>query len=410
MAHLRVRNLVDQIRRVGRIVQGGQAQRTARKALAEPGQGDAGSGAGVFVPDTGPTGRQDRGGRHVVLRPEGTAGVIRYVASAGQEAQNARLYYIGPMFRCERPQAGRKRQFHQLGIELIGAPDPRMDAEVIDLQRAILDAWGISDVQFQLNTRGQIEERAEVTAKLRGLLEPHLGDLCEDCGRRYESNVLRVLDCKNPNCGSIVAGLPPITDLMNDESRAYFDQVETDLQMLGVEVERNPMLVRGLDYYVHTVWEVTSSALGAQDAIAGGGRYQIDLGGRTVEGVGFALGLERVLAVMQASGDSALSTLTRSPRVWLISQCPPAYDINFKLAAKLRRDGVVCLLPAGRKSMKAQMKAANRDNADYVVILGESELEKNACLLRNMADGTQEELLLDKLPEVLAALPPVGTP
>lgn len=340
---------------------------------------------------------EDRGGRPLAVRPEGTAGVMRYVASLGQEAQDARLYYIGPMFRCERPQAGRRRQFHQLGAEMIGPPCAAADAEALALQVHLLSAWGLKDFAISINTRGLPEDRAAVQAGLAGALAPHVERLCEDCRRRMQANILRVLDCKNETCRAIVAGLPPVTSFMAPESRAYLDEVLRMLQVLGIAVRVNPALVRGLDYYVHTVWEISHPALGAQDAIAGGGRYRIALGDRAVEGVGFAIGLERALTAVQH--DVPPAPAARRQLVWMVSLGGPAFEENFRLAQTLRLRGIPCGMDTGRRSMKAQMRAADRAGASFVVLRGDSEVEKGTFMLKDMAAGSQVELAMPELLE-----------
>ena len=341
---------------------------------------------------------EDRGGRQVALRPEGTAPVMRYVAAGGQDTQDARLYYLGPMFRCERPQAGRKRQFHQLGVEAIGAPCPATDVEVIALQLHLLKEWGLDGCRLLLNTRGQPEEREQVAQGLRESLRPHLGDLCEDCVNRFEANVLRVLDCKKESCQAVVDRVPPATAFMSTESSAYFSEVKRLLDRLEIPYEEAPRLVRGLDYYAHTVWEITHSALGAQDALAGGGRYRMELGGRTVEGTGFAMGLERVLAALQESVGEAAAV---APDLWLVSMGEEAFDENLVLMQGLRLRGVCCAMDLSMRSMKAQMRAANRSGASRVVIRGEQEIEAGIFILKDMENGTQEEL---EMPELLERL------
>ncbi len=345
---------------------------------------------------------EDRGGRNLTLRPEGTAGVIRYVAGQGQDAQEARLYYIGPMFRSERPQAGRRRQFHQLGVEAIGAPCPAADAEAIALQAHLLGAWGLDEFRMEVNTRGLPEDRARVADGLRDALKTKRAELCEDCHRRYEENPLRILDCKKTECRDVVAGLPPVTSFMSVEARDYLRDVLQILKRLEIPVTENPRLVRGLDYYVHTVWEVTHVGLGAQDALSGGGRYALTLGNKTVEGVGFAMGLERVIAALTGQGMDPKS-LAERPDVWLVSQGASAFDENLVLMQTLRMRGVSCGMDLQGRSMKAQMRAANRADSRYVIIRGEHEMEEGTFQLKNMEDGVQEEL---DMPDLIQRLTP----
>ncbi len=349
---------------------------------------------------------EDRGGRKVALRPEGTAGVMRYVAARGQEAQDARLFYCGPMFRCERPQAGRRRQFHQLGVEAIGAANPASDAECIAMHAHLLKAWGLERFEIQVNTRGLPDDRAAVQTQLRALLEPHRGALCADCVRRLEANVLRVLDCKNPDCRAILARLPPLTDLMSPAARAYLDEVLRLLALFEIPVRVHPGLVRGLDYYLHTVWEITHPSLGAQDAIAGGGRYALAFGSRDVEGVGFAVGLERAVAALAA--ERGAEPEARKPMVWLVAQGDRAREEGFRLLQSLRWRGIPAQMCMDARSLKAQFRAADRAAAAWVIVRGDVEMEKGTFLLKELATGVQTELDMPELIERLSPLQDVA--
>ncbi|MFH0954413.1 MAG: histidine--tRNA ligase [Verrucomicrobiota bacterium] len=350
---------------------------------------------------------EDRGGRSLTLRPEGTAGVIRYLAGLGPEALESRLYYLGPMFRAERPQAGRRRQFHQVGVEALGPANPAADVEVIALQQHLFAAWGIHDCQFEINTRGESEDLKAVADGLKKAVQPHLAGLCEDCRRRFDTNVLRILDCKKEACGKIAAGLPPVTDFMSEPSRKYLEDVLRLLKLLDIKVRVNPRLVRGLDYYVHTVWEIKHSALGAQDALSGGGRYRVDMGGKILEGVGFAIGLERVIAVLEQLKTAPPRAEPR-PLVWIVSLGDKAFEENLKLAQTLRMSGVRCGLDLGKGSIKSQMRAANRAGAAQAVIRGDTEMAKGVLLLKSMKDGAQEELELPDLVQRLISAARAG--
>ena len=332
----------------------------------------------------------------LAMRPEGTAGTIRHLAGRGEEGLNARVFYIAPMFRYERPQAGRKRQFHQIGVEATGEPNPLADAECIALQQHLLSAWGLTGSEIQISTRGMPSDRETVADGLRKALQPHLHALCEDCQRRIDENVLRVIDCKNEGCGRVVDQIPSALEFMSEESRTYLDRVISALKTMGIEVKINPRLVRGLDYYVHTVWEITHDALGAQNAIAGGGRYEIALGRKAIPGVGFAMGLERVITALEACGITA-GQFAPVGGVWLVSLGEAALVENMKLARELRARGVRCGMDLDAKSMKAQMRKASRCGAETVIIRGDEELGKGTALVKDMKEGSQEERNLEDL-------------
>jgi histidyl-tRNA synthetase len=344
----------------------------------------------------------DRGDRHIALRPEGTAGVMRYVAGQGQEAADARLYYIGPMFRAENVQAGRYRQFSQLGVEMIGPPNPMADVEVMDLQRSLLQAWGIEGASFEINTRGMPEDMDAVRTGLKQQLEIRIGELCGDCQRRFESNILRVLDCKVPSCKAIVNELPPMTDFMSEASRDYLVEVEKGLKQLNLDCRINPLLVRGLDYYANTVWEITSGALGAQNALAGGGRYRIGLGSKNIEGAGFGIGLNRIFMVLAEQFPDLRERFAR-PMVMVIGQNEEIFRQNMILVQRLRDQGIPAVMELTVRSMKAQFKAANRKAVSHVIVRGEAEVDAGTCQLKNMADGNQQEIGIDSLASHLLA-------
>jgi histidyl-tRNA synthetase len=343
---------------------------------------------------------EDRGGRKLALRPEGTAGAIRYVASGGEETANARIFYMGPMFRCERPQAGRKRQFHQIGVEAVGAPNPLADAEVIALQVHLLAAWGLKGARIKINSRGLPEDQKRISEEMKRMLADYRTDLCEDCQRRIDQNVLRVIDCKNQACQQIVRLLPEMRSFMSSESQQYVNTVIETLGRLEIDVEYDRNLVRGLDYYVHTVWEVVHSGLGAQNALAGGGRYRIQLDGKAVDGVGFAMGVERVIASLEATGVTA-EQFAPPPPVFIVSLGEAALNENLLFLQTLRQRGVACEMELSARKVQAQMRRANKCGAQQVVIRGDSELEKGIFVLKNMADGTQREV---ELPELMPLL------
>jgi len=347
---------------------------------------------------------EDRGGRKFALRPEGTAGAIRYVASGGEETANARIFYMGPMFRCERPQAGRKRQFHQIGVEAVGAPNPLADAEVIALQLHLLKAWGLEGAKIRLNTIGLPEDRAAVLEGLREAIRPRLSELPEEAQQRFETNVLRLLDSKDEAVKKVIADVPPVLEFMSAGSRAYLNTVVETLRKLEIDVSIDSSLVRGLDYYVHTVWEIVHSGLGAQNALAGGGRYRIDVGGRSIDGVGFAMGVERVIASLEATGITA-AQFAPPPPVFIVSLGEAALNENLLLLQTLRQRGVACEMELAPRKVQAQMRRADKAGARMVIIRGDTELEKGTFVLKKMADGSQSEV---ELPELMNLLTETG--
>jgi histidyl-tRNA synthetase len=343
---------------------------------------------------------EDRGGRKLSLRPEGTAGAVRYIASGAEETANARVFYMGPMFRCERPQAGRKRQFHQIGVEAVGAPNPRADAEVIALQLHLLSAWGLEGAKIRLNTIGLPEDRAAVLEGLREAIRPRLSELPEEAQERFETNVLRLLDSKDEVVQAVIADVPPVIEFMSADSRAYLDTVIETLRSLEIDVEIDPSLVRGLDYYVHTVWEVVHGGLGAQNALSGGGRYRVQVGNKTIDGVGFAMGVERMIAALESTGITA-DQFAPKPAVFIVSLGEAALKENMLLAQMLRQRGIACEMELADRKVKAQMKRANKSGAEQVIIRGDTELENGIFVIKDMKEGTQQEVELPDLIKVL---------
>ncbi len=334
---------------------------------------------------------EDRGGRSLTLRPEGTAGVMR--ALSGTEAMNGveqRVFYMGPMFRGERPSAGRRRQFHQIGVENAGRVAPELDAENIAMLAQFLNEAGAGGFELLINTRGVKEDRGPAEAALREHFSAHIDGMCEDCRNRLERNVWRILDCKQECCRKFVDTAPDAASLFGQASQDYFKRVCDMLATWEVPFKVEPRLVRGLDYYVHTVFELTHTALGGQNAIAGGGRYELTVPGfnKPVQGVGFAAGMERLLMVREAAGRMAPPAAT--PDIFLLSLGERALAYNGKLAGELRLGGVSAALEYEPKSMKSQMRSADRLKAKQVLIVGDSELDSGAAVLKNMNDGTQK--------------------
>lgn len=342
--------------------------------------------------------KSDAGDIHVgelSLRPEGTASVVRsYIENGLDRKENiSKFFYIGPMFRGERPQKGRLRQFHQIGVEVIGpgASHPYLDAEVIALNVGLLKAFGLKDFELKINTLGSPEDKKSFSKSLRKLLDPKISKLCPDCQKRFERNVFRILDCKNKTCREIVDSLKIGDSYLSEESRSYFAQVKEALDGLGVKYRVCHDLVRGLDYYTHTVFEITGSSLGSQDALSAGGRYNhlvAQLGGPEVPATGFALGIERTLLAM---GKSQESTVT-SPSAYIVGLDERSFKKGFEILNILRSMDIPSDMSFRISSMKSQMRLADKTGARCVIILGESELEKECVSLKDMETGDQEEI------------------
>ncbi len=344
----------------------------------------------------------DRGGRSLTLRPEGTAGVMRSLLNTDvMNGVEQRVYYYGPMFRGERPAAGRKRQFHQIGVENVGRIAPELDAESIAMLMHFLEKIGITGAQLRINTRGIMADREPAGELLRKYFAQHVDGMCPDCKVRYEKNLWRILDCKQSACREIVANAPDYVSAYSAESQEYFANVLKALDALNIEYVVDRELVRGLDYYVHTVFEITHTGLGAQNAIAGGGRYELFLPGnnRPVQGVGFAAGMERLLMTQDALGVS--DSGEESAPIFLVSLGSAARLENLKLAGALRHANIPVALEVEDKSMKAQMRSANRYNSQTVVIRGEDELTSGIAIVKDMATGEQKEVAVGDLEKLL---------
>jgi len=345
---------------------------------------------------------EDRGGRSLTLRPEGTAGVMR--AMLGTDVMNGneqRIYYIGPMFRGEKPAAGRKRQFHQIGVENIGRVSPRLDAESIVMLIAYLEKIGINDSELLINTRGTISDRKPAEQALKEYFSKYIDSMCDDCKVRLENNVWRILDCKRHNCQAPINDSPDPTSFFSEESKEYFKQVIKILDSLNIKYQIDNRLVRGLDYYVHTVFEITHSGLGAQNAIAGGGRYELFLPNskKPVIGVGYALGMERLIMAREHF-NVPLKNNSIKP-VFLIGLGDAPIIRNMLLAEKLRKKYIPVISEIENKSMKAQMRTANRVSANYAIISGDDEINKNTFICKNMETSEQNEFLEIELIEFL---------
>lgn len=348
---------------------------------------------------------EDRSGHSLTLRAEGTAPTIRaYLENnlRGQDLERlVKLFYIGPIFRYDRPQAGRYRQHHQCGLEAIGSQNPAVDAEIIDLALSFMGELGIRDVTLKLNSVGCPVCRPTIESNLRAYLQPHLEQLCGLCQTRYETNLLRVLDCKNPHCQELVTDddvTAATTAMICDECREHFEQVQAHLSVLGIAFRLDPRLVRGLDYYTKTAFEFVAEGIGAQSSIGGGGRYDglvEQCGGPATPGVGIGMGLERLLLVREALG----LVPHAKPRhgCLVITMGDAAWTEGIKLVAELRKAGVEAELDYRQRSMRAQMKFANNYDFATVVLLGEDEMSRGVMGLRDLETAEQVEVTREEL-------------
>ena len=341
---------------------------------------------------------EDRGGRSLTLRPEGTASVARaYVENSMQnEFAINKLFYLGTMYRAERPQKGRYREFNQFGVECIGSSSPLIDAEIILLNINVLKKFGIDDVNLLINTVGCSKCKPSYNNALKEAIGNKKDQLCETCQKRYEGNILRILDCKNEKCKETIKDIPKFYDYVCDECKEHFDKLCEELTRIGQKFTVDPMLVRGLDYYTKTAFEVQTNALGAQSAILGGGRYDNLIGifnnGKDVPAVGSAMGIERLLLVLENQNN-------------IITDRLDAYIVAFKetenevlkIMQTLRANNISCDYDFAVKSIKSQFKSANKRNAKYAVVLGEDEFKRGMCKLKNMDSGEEKEISINDI-------------
>lgn len=349
----------------------------------------------------------ERGDTNYVLRPEITAPVMRAYLEhhLDQKGGAQRLFYVGPCFRAERPQKGRYRQFHQFGCEIIGTPDPRADAEVIAAMMAVYRSFGILDTRLRLNSLGDAESRPRYREALKTYLEPYAGELSEVGRQRLQTNPLRILDTKDEKERRLLEGAPILSDYIDDESRHHFDQVKLLLGDLGVTFEEDALLVRGLDYYTRTAFELESANLGAQSALAGGGRYDLlakEIGSEeNVPAVGFAAGMERLFLALAAQNISFPERL--DPDVFFVALGEEAERWAFKTANVFRAEGLSAGIDLKGRSMKAQMREANRQRARFAVIVGQDELTSGVAQVKNMQTGEQKNVTFSDLLSAMRA-------
>lgn len=348
----------------------------------------------------------DKGNRSMSLRPEGTAAVMRAFIEhqLHQSAPIHKFFYISPMFRYERAQAGRYRQHHQFGVEAIGSPTPEQDVELIDMLHTLYTRLGLKNLQVNVNSIGDSQSRQAFRDALKSYLKEHYERLSADSKTRFETNPLRILDSKDPMDKEITANAPSILDFLNEESRAHFDKVLHLLKLLQIPFKVNPLLVRGLDYYNKTVFEIVAGELGAQNSVAGGGRYDgliKSLGGPDLPATGFGTGLERVIQTMLKQ--EVPLPRPYAPAVFLIALGEKAKEVCFSLLHSLRKQGVTALMDFSDRKINKLMQYASNIGSGHVVVIGDDEIASGDIELKDMATGTKQKLPLDQLAQALKA-------
>jgi histidyl-tRNA synthetase len=345
---------------------------------------------------------RDKKGRSLTLRPENTAPVMRAYLENGLHRLGGitRLFYIGPMFRYDRPQAGRYRQFHQVGAEAVGSANPEVDVEIIDISLQIYRRLGFDSLEVRLNSVGCLECRDRFLNILREELAGYREELCEDCALRFEANPLRVFDCKE--CLEVKEKLPVITDHLCEKCRNHFDRLRTLLDEMDIKYRLDPLLVRGLDYYTKTAFEIIHPGLGAQNALCGGGRYDglaEELGGESIPAVGFSAGMERLLETMPDLDEELDRKGKAAYFVVFDEQCSVT---AMKLAADLRDRGMVAEVDLSMRNIKKQLKTALDHNADFAVFVGEKEIKEKAAAVKELKSGEQENVSFERLAEYIS--------
>jgi len=342
---------------------------------------------------------KDKKGRSLTLRPEATASVVRAGIQNNLISPDkiTKLYYFGPMFRYERPQAGRYRQFSQAGVEVFGSSDPLVDVEIIEMAVRLFETLGLKDLEVDINSVGCKKCQPAFRDKLKTYFKDIKKNLCKDCQERLEYNPLRILDCKNEKCQKYIGEAPASIDTLCKECKLNFKEVTEYLKSFAIKFKINSRLVRGLDYYTRTTFEVVSKVLGAQNAVCGGGRYDNlveELGGKSTPASGFAIGIERVVEVMKSFN---LQSPVSNPQLFIAVMGEEAKKKGFELLSEARRGGIKADIDYTGKTLKAQMKTADRLKSRYTYIIGEEELRKGKGLLKNMEDGSQKEVSFTEL-------------
>lgn len=340
----------------------------------------------------------DKGGRSITLRPEGTAGAVRSYLENGlcNEALPQKVCYLISCYRYEKPQAGRLREFHQFGVECFGSASPLADAEIIALAKSLFDTLGVKDLSLEINSIGCPTCRAEYHKALKEYFSSRKDELCDTCKSRLDRNPMRILDCKSPICHEIAEGAPVVIDYLCDECKEHFENVQKYLKAQNIEYTINPQIVRGLDYYTKTVFEFVSNSIGAQGTVCGGGRYDglvEELGGQHTPSLGFAMGIERLMLLMEAQGCEFPEA--EKPDLFVVALGEKATLKAVEIAKDMREEGFSALLDLNQRSVRAQMKYADKLGAKFNVVIGDNEVEAKTAKLKNMQTGEETEINLD---------------
>ena len=340
----------------------------------------------------------DKGGRSITLRPEGTAGAVRSFLENGlcNEALPQKVCYLTSCYRYEKPQAGRLREFHQFGVECFGSASPLADAEIIALAKSLFDTLGVNDLSLEINSIGCPTCRAEYHKALKEYFSTRKDELCDTCKGRLDRNPMRILDCKSPICHEIAKGAPVVIDYLCDECKEHFEMVQKYLKAQNIEYTINPQIVRGLDYYTKTVFEFVSNSIGAQGTVCGGGRYDglvEELGGQHTPSLGFGMGIERLMLLMEAQGCEFPEV--EKPDLFIVALGEKATLKAVEIAKDMREEGFSALLDLNQRSVRAQMKYADKLGAKFNVVIGDNEVEAKIAKLKNMQTGEETEINLD---------------
>lgn len=340
----------------------------------------------------------DKGGRSITLRPEGTAGAVRSYLENGlcNEALPQKVCYLISCYRYEKPQAGRLREFHQFGVECFGSASPLADAEIIALAKSLFDTLGVKDLSLEINSIGCPTCRAEYHKALKEYFSSRKDELCDTCKSRLDRNPMRILDCKSPICHEIAEGAPVVIDYLCDECKEHFENVQKYLKAQNIEYTINPQIVRGLDYYTKTVFEFVSNSIGAQGTVCGGGRYDglvEELGGQHTPSLGFAMGIERLMLLMESQGCEFPEA--EKPDLFIVALGEKATLKAVEIAKDMREEGFSALLDLNQRSVRAQMKYADKLGAKFNVVIGDNEVEAKTAKLKNMQTGEETEINLD---------------